>query len=991
MASSTAAAWENVIRPWFKANALAAWRESKPALVVVPFRSHASFFRERLLAGGISLLGLHFVTPPQLREVLLRGSGLQLPLREHLRLLLAIAATEPNASAHNAGVYALAKAISRAPDPLLRAIDQINAAGWSFAEAGPANLRGIAARFAKLVAHSGFHFVHEADRHALAQSTKLPQRFGQLFIGGFDGAHWPLWPLLRAAVESSDAATVVLANPHTETWDLDEAWVGTWEETFGAALPAGDLMEPASATATDVRFHFLVGRDTTEQARAIVAQITHFLSDDSATRIGVVFPGPGALPRLVAAQLEANGIAHNDTIAHLRPVPFEDEAWQSWLQLQQNPRVNALLAFVRSASIAGKIFDKMPFNRVEDIFRRAIGDILIDDLAVLQEYCARLITSVDHIRVADGLRALRFLPAEATLSQFLRATRDIFAQLEWSERWAEVERLSRNWSEKVEQAIPRHAFLRWLAEITSSVLPVRAELGDNPYSRIQLLPFVQAEGQWWSHLILAGMNEGAWPPRDAGSGFISDDEIAQLNARTKMLNRRAIRQGSQGEGHTSVREGHTLLLGARERRNIVSRQFASVVESADVAVALTANLFDESAPGRTANPSEFFTALYSAARGTGLSQGTMDALRAETHAWLNDSAATPSRSRARQARIAYDARRRPDLPAGEYDFALREPPAKPISLSATDWEKSINSPALLWLKKFLGVEPEDDNAQAWNLATGHWVHHWLRGIAGGAAENEFVAMPPQSEINAIVRERATEFRKHVETLAQSCSRAVPDWWISGWRNALFVADRLASKIAGVTDWPQISVEWRLPSPQMIHLGDSTELLVRGRIDLILARGTPADSHLGYADVWVIDYKTGNRKTLRPAKCKSNEELTGKLAKKLRCGDGIQLALYALALQELGAKSVGVSLLTRALPLDRPQLGIREIAAQSDFWSALAWMQTTGIFGMRGAVRSEFDFGGAFPLATIPIDKDLLERKWTLTHPAFAAENGETEE
>jgi hypothetical protein len=47
------------------------------------------------------------------------------------------------------------------------------------------------------------------------------------------------------------------------------------------------------------------------------------------------------------------------------------------------------------------------------------------------------------------------------------------------------------------------------------------------------------------------------------------------------------------------------------------------------------------------------------------------------------------------------------------------------------------------------------------------------------------------------------------------------------------------------------------------------------------------------------------------------------------------------------------------------------------------MQETGIFGLRGLIRNEFGFNPDYPLATLPIDKEFLDEKWVLTHPAFA--------
>src|ERR1700720_75246 len=82
------AAWENVLLPWFQSAARGAWQQQKPTLVVVPFRCHAYAMKGTLLDRGVSLLGLRFVSPPELRELLSSKSETRLPLREHLRLLL---------------------------------------------------------------------------------------------------------------------------------------------------------------------------------------------------------------------------------------------------------------------------------------------------------------------------------------------------------------------------------------------------------------------------------------------------------------------------------------------------------------------------------------------------------------------------------------------------------------------------------------------------------------------------------------------------------------------------------------------------------------------------------------------------------------------------------------------------------------------------------------------------------------------------------------
>ena len=45
---------------------------------------------------------------------------------------------------------------------------------------------------------------------------------------------------------------------------------------------------------------FLVGADTTEQTEVVAQKCLHFLADPTSDRVGIIFSGPGALPRLVA-------------------------------------------------------------------------------------------------------------------------------------------------------------------------------------------------------------------------------------------------------------------------------------------------------------------------------------------------------------------------------------------------------------------------------------------------------------------------------------------------------------------------------------------------------------------------------------------------------------------------------------------------------------------------------------------------------------------
>src|SRR2546430_16865577 len=92
--ASPEAAWKNVVRHWLERIATRTLQAKKPAAVVTASRSQAYFFRSRLLAEGKSVLAGKFLSPPRLRELLLRGGGQAGPARGHLRRILAVPAEE---------------------------------------------------------------------------------------------------------------------------------------------------------------------------------------------------------------------------------------------------------------------------------------------------------------------------------------------------------------------------------------------------------------------------------------------------------------------------------------------------------------------------------------------------------------------------------------------------------------------------------------------------------------------------------------------------------------------------------------------------------------------------------------------------------------------------------------------------------------------------------------------------------------------------------
>ena len=980
-------AWEDVITPWFDQVLPKAWQCELPSLVVVPTRGQANDLKARLVAKGLSHLGLQFATPSNLPELLARDDATPAAQPEHLRLLLAIAASEMEDRPEESEALA-AKAAARSPALLLRALNRLETAGWKFEELRLPSFAPVVQRFNELLKKCGFVLRGESDRTRLQQPAHRRREFSHVLISGFDGAHWPEWFLLRTAVELANNATIVLEEPREDFSDVDLCWIGSWEEVCGeaqrvsratATTPLGDSlfteMEMRGGAKTAKHFDFLIGTNFSEQAEAITRQCVRYLADEKCARLGVIFPGSGALPRLVASLLERLEIPHNDGLGHIMPGIFESAEWQAWIELQRAPRLNTFLRFLNTLPDPAVVSPKISRQVFDKILREAYKNLLMDDLELLREFCA---ASVDEKSqsAAEALRALPFLPARATLPQFLEQTHAALAQLKWKQQALELSNIGHDWSWRFDVNFSRALFLRWLEETAVTPDTARSAAGDHPYARVQLLTVAAAQNQEWSHLIFAGWNERAWPP-PPGAEFARTEEIHAFNRSVQQLNKRAARQGSKGEGHTSVRENHSLYLGPGEQRAIALRRFDALLESASEGVTLTASLVQEDAPERFWNPSECFTALYLKTRGEPLTQTTLKNLQRAT-ALLPKPAAVATD--VQQTLIAFNTRRDSSKPAGEYDFALRHNESyRPVpALSVSDLERMVSSPAIIWMKRYLGVEAQEDVASPWPATTGKWVHAWLANIIEPRNGKIFSTFPTLTKIDERIRFAADARCAALRRLCSSLGKVVPDWWNSGWLNARYLARHLGAKIGGTNGWKWMAIELAVGRNGAVKIADGVELELHGQIDLVLAQNDAAI--FAGQKIWVVDYKTGSIKELKAS------DLHDNLVK----GTALQLSLYALAIRELGAAEVGASIVSLVVKNVAPQLSVIDLTPHIDVFADLAEMQRTGVFGMKGEIRPAFGYGAPYPLATLPIDNDVLEDKWALTHPALVLEKEEWE-
>ncbi len=282
------------------------------------------------------------------------------------------------------------------------------------------------------------------------------------------------------------------------------------------------------------------------------------------------------------------------------------------------------------------------------------------------------------------------------------------------------------------------------------------------------------------------------------------------------------------------------------------------------------------------------------------------------------------------------------------------------------------------MKRYLGVKAPDDTSNPWAATSGKWVHRWLASIGHTPDGKLFSAFPSGTRIDERVRICADERRATLQQFCDALSRTVPDWWISGWLNARYLARHLGAKISGAEGWKWMATEYPVGLEGAVRIAEGVELQLRGQIDLILAQTDAAD--FVRQKIWIVDYKTSSTKELK------DSDLHDSLVK----GTALQLGLYSLALCSRGAAEVSASILSPAVRKVEPQLSVVDLAPHTNVFADLAVMQQTGIFGMKGELRPAFGYSTAYPLATLSIDEDVLEDKWQRTHKNLVPEKEEWE-
>jgi hypothetical protein len=1007
--------WHALAGPWLRSQAATAWKNPQPTVILTPSRAEGFYLRSRLVEEGLPYLGLRFWTPSDARQFLLATIPPELGAATLAEQRLVARACAENLVQQAGSDNATIPSVIREPGAFLRAYDLLLGAGWNPARDGADYGRQLARDLQRALAESGMATQAGLHRHLRKKASASDEPLlANLLVLGFNATHWPLWDLLQAVVFSAEEAVVALSNPRFFAEAIDQLWRSSWEEMTNseATSPIGP-MRPAVAderplpfstliasyeqgtrrTTIDGDLTFRITPDLASHIRAVTLQALDYLKRDSCTRLGIVFAEANALALGVAGALRRLGFPLDDGIGFSAPGLFERRSWLSWIALQEEPGAPRLIAWLRACEAEGVspgVEGSLTAREVANVLENALGETLIDDLSFLMLHLdASNRTHAGH--VADFLRRRVALPERATFAGFLELTRRAVTLPGWENHDARLQIDPPAWLRETGQLLSRRTFLEWVKETTASQAWTSGAEGNHFYGKVHLLIYPQMTGQTWSHLILTGLNEGAWPRVFEAGAFGSRHELAELNRRARALNLRGAAQGGQGMGHEVVTADHGHCLLPLERQDLALRDLCAALESTREAACLTAMTTEG---GRSLLPNDFFNHAWQAKIGRVLDEETFRGLANATAAWCERHAALLSAAGREDGRpspggrqlpadlagtrLAYAARRDSLRPFGPYEFSYAQSPERPIQLSCKRWEDAWSHPATVWIEEIVGAPPWPQGTLSWPRAVGTWAHRWL---AAALREWQEKKSAP-AELPVLIWAAADQEAHAILHRAREAEVDLYPWWKQVWAQARSIALSLGETLAPVLPDRPFICEFKLPPGLMIALPGAakTDFSLNGRIDLLLldpgaAPPNPREPGLSLRTCWVIDFKTGAAQSLN--------------AKKIGEGKGLQPVLYALATQALGAVSTSISLHTVDAPL-KPQMPLEDIVEITPLFRSLDIFHRRGIFGMRPDADNVYGYSPNYPMATRFIPGSILETKWALVHGDAPAPGGEAE-
>lgn len=959
-------AWKGILGDWF-IQCLKTPFKKLPRAVITPSDSVALLIKEYLIKNDIPILGIRFLTPGMLRHYLLNvyQYSESLELRENLHLLMKVASKSLTTNP-------VARAAEIEPEQFVRLADLLETTGWDTGVIDNFHASTLIEKYISEQEGCGVVTAQKITNRLYEQSNCNPRAaFSDLLVFGFRSKHWSSYKMLLTAIKSSEKSMICLFT-QDGTRLIDQGWLGSWEHEFGPCERVvssakekpfaylsyyfDDISPERKSTEGDQLPEIYIAEDILREAEVIIARIAEALITDEVSRLGVVFPNQtSVLAREVARLLEKEEIAHYNHLGYVGGTDCKQRLFESWVNWQNVPRLQGFLIFLDQL-VNEDLLHFPEFNLFNKQAQRALQNTLTDELSVIASYIKCTKPDVSVVGIIDQWT---ILPEEAIFNEYIILSEPALETIGWPKDIELVKQRAGPLLKNLKTPIKKSDFLSWLNSITKPLGRIANYFGKNQYSLIHLITEEEAILQSWSHLILSGLNKGEWPGEKPQVLFLDDKRIEELNQKSLV-------QGIQGEGHLTIKTGLSLFPSSSDQYAIGNYNFMTLLGAPSKKLILTAHTKDPN-KSKDALISEFLEKVYWISEGTLLDAESIGLLSVNTKDWVHRyrSKDFANLSIVEEVRNAYNKRRDSDKPFDEYSFCFKEPNKEAFKLPSKVWEEILTVPERAWFGHILGVKKDEVpvGKSLYGLAKGTWVHSWLTlDTHYGGKKISTV------EWSAQINDNANSVFGAIERSYGQVNRTVPDIWKANWHEARRTAMALCNSLSEISESFYLFSEYAI---DLIIESEKESILkvidipLKGRIDLMAYPANKLDDKS--QPLWIIDFKTG-----------SSGALT---ANKLKKGIGLQLALYALAFKLDGFDDIDLSIVQPYSMLSK-QIHVSDILECKTVLDAISLIYETGKLGIRESMDKAYGGGFNFPLSTLKIEGDIIEKKWRLTHPSL---------
>ena len=923
-------AWSDGLRAWCEAASRAALSDGTEAWLIVGHRAASRWIRERALRERVLLFGIRFLDPEMLRDELCARLGVpRNPCGDETAEFILKVAASGHLDADSA-------AVAREPASCLSAMSELRAAGWT---GGELDLQADApADFVSALSRSGW-WKPEMDRALRKRAeVKTPARLWSCFVG-WDAERFPDLALLEAAALSSSQCDIFFPMPHVAAEKTQQLWIETVEARLGAnhAVCNADegfhsandalvsRLEKNALAAGGSLPQLLIGRDWHEQIALVRNDVIAWLARESTavhSRVAIIAPERSPSSVAIVRALAGAGVAVLDEVGEMTEPAHAGQIAEAAIRYHfQNHDAGVLL------EICSALREMLPETwRYLDPAK--VHDLLTDAFCTAQSRNARLLTGGEDApwrQIEQVVASLGKWDGELSWDEARRKWAHMLAQLGIATEIIEPFWTTTRGLLKKEKFSAR-SFLELMAAVLAGRRIRRAPEAAAARARVVVCTLAGAGNQTWSRVIFLDSSEGVWPRKPEENPLLGDAGRAALNARRGRLE---------------------YLLTSGDRWALEQAGLVDLIEHCSGEIVFAASARDPENPSRETQPNEWVLRCMTTPDET---KPALARWRESARICAAPATQMPDAERAHLQNV-HASRRDPAAPFDRYLFNFHESQSEPNAWSATRLDLAVTCPATFAMREIFHAEAVQNSGfhRSEGAAIGTQVHRWLAAALGGREELQPFRFASSRE--ALEREIAKTLREKTAQFERE-GLALPLWWETCLRKAAWSARRCVAPLSDFADGWFCALEKNLLETVETSAGP---LRLKGRVDLLLAD----NATLKNGRIFVVDFKTGKSDIPTPAS--------------LDRGNGHQFSAYFLMAKNLGAKSVSVGIIKPdganfAAFSDEHESFLRQAAAP------FSRMQRDKVFGRRGPLVAEWGACERLPLATVPIDPEVLEQK-----------------